>query len=287
MEETEERLWAAMEERVIVSGSGMLRALSLPDLQCAACTPLAGAGALCARGDTLFCADSRSDAIWRLNGRNLTPEALFAGGPGICELALSPDGRLLYALCADGDSVLALDAVSGEPCLLARAGINPRRMALDEAGELLVIAAGEYGAALLMDASTLCLLDRLPMPGPVLDAALRGGVVYALCLNDALGATLVTILPGGLRHSLRLDGMPGALCAAQGAVLAATQENLYAVSPDGARVLARRDAPGRACRLLHAGESLLMCDELSETLYALSAPGARWRRICAQAADIT
>lgn len=283
MEEKKEGACAAMERQVIVSGGGELRAFSLPGLAMGARVQLEGACALCAGKGGVFCAGSRGDMIWRLGGRALLPAALFAGGPGIADLALSPDGRLLYALCADADSVLALDARSGAPRTLARAGLNPRRLALD--GDVLAVTGGEHGETLLLHAQSLCTLARLPMPGPVCCVALRSGIVYSLCLNESLSSTLVTLLPGGIRQSLRLCGMPGALALHGGGLLAATQGYLYTVSPDGMHVLARSEAPGRAARLLDAGERLLLCDELTQTLFGRGAARGRWLPACDPAAD--
>lgn len=79
-------------------------------------------------------------------------------------MLISPDGERLMILCAEADSVLLLDAVCGAPMVLARAGVNPQHMSLDESGEVLAVAAGESGEVLLLSARSLALLRRLPMP---------------------------------------------------------------------------------------------------------------------------
>ena len=70
----------------------------------------------------------------------------------------------------------------------------------------------------------------------------------------------------------------GALLACEDALLAATKGRLYALSPDGTRVLAEMPAPGRARRLIFADGRVLLLDGLSEAIFMLCA--GRWRRIC-------
>ena len=110
----------------------------------------------------------------------LTLTGLFAGGPGMKRILSSPDGTRLLLLCAEADSVLLLDAGCGLPLVLARAGLNPQNIALDETGDVLADAAGERGEELLMSARSLTLLRRLSMPGMVFEVTLCGGTVHAL-----------------------------------------------------------------------------------------------------------
>ncbi|MFR5795370.1 MAG: hypothetical protein ACLUI3_07290 [Christensenellales bacterium] len=72
---------------------------------------------------------------------------------------------------------------------------------------------------------------------------LCGGTVHALCLNDALDATLVTVPQIGARQILPLPGMPGRVTADGGRLLCATEGFLHAVSRDGMRLLHRSMRP--------------------------------------------
>ena len=275
-----------MEQRIIVSGDNALRLFSVPELTPLGRIPLEGAGALCGVGGTVFCACEPGGAIWRLGGDDLVPTALFAGGPGVCDLALSPDGERLYALCADADSVLMLDARSGAPQLLMRAGQNPCRMALDASGRVLAVAGGAYSAAVLLCAHTLRMVSCVQMPGPVYDVAHGAQSLHALCLNESLASTLATASGGMIRAQLSLAGMPGALLARPDGLLAATQDHLYALAPDGVRLLRGRDGPGRAARMLLAQGRLLVCDALSDALFALGRRSGRWQLVCEHAHDV-
>lgn len=274
-----------MQKHIVVSGGDELRSFALPMLGENRRIRLDDAGALCAWGETVFCASGWGDVIWRLDAERMIPTGLFAGGPGMRRLLLSPDGERLYALCTEADSVLLLDAVSGAPLILNRAGLNPQNITLDETGDTLAAAAGESGDVLLLHARTLSLLARLPMPGMVYDVRLRNGNVYALCLNEAMMSTLVTVPPCGIRQMLRLEGMPGALAMCGETLLCATEGFLHAVSMDGTRVLRTEKAAGRADRMLLAEGRLLLCDSLTENM-VMRDRGGRWQRLCPNVRDM-
>lgn len=273
----------AMERRIIVSGGDQLRELLMPEAALQRCVQLEGAGAVAARGENLFCACG--EVIWRLEARRLVPAALFAGGPGICQMALSPCGARLYALLEDADSLLMLDALSGAPLVVNRVGVCPRAMALDEAGKTVAVAGGECARTVLLCAKTLDVLSQLPMPGIVYAVALSGGTVYSLSLSDTLNTTLTTVSPGGVYRSLPLSGMPGALALSDGLLLAATHGYLYTIASDGSRVLCRRSAAGRARRLFSCGGQLVLCDMLGEAVFALGQGRRNWRMIGERALD--
>lgn len=276
-----------MERRIIVSGGDELREFLPPGMAPGRRIRLEGAGALCTSGGQLFCACDWGDMIWRLDGRMLVPTALFAGGPGICQLCVSCGGGRLYALCADADSLLMLDACSGAPMMVNRVGVNPCAMALDETGNVLAVAGGECGEAVLLSAHTLSVVRRLSMPGMVYAVALRAGTVYALSLNESLGSTLTTVAPGGVRQTLNLAGMPGMLMLRPGTLLCATHEHLYEVAPGGERILSAREAAGRAGRILFCGRNMLLCDGLGEAVFSLGLSSGRWRLLCESARDMT
>lgn len=274
-----------MNGHIVVSGGDGLRCFDPPERGEVRRIRLDGAGALCAWGGTLFCASDWGNVIWRLSAQRLIPTGLFAGGPGMRRLAVSPGGERLYALCAEADSVLLLDAASGAPLIVNRAGLNPQNIALDETGDALAVATGESGDALILHAHTLALLARLPMPGMVYDVLLRNGIVYALCLNEAMASTLVTVPPCGIRQVLRLEGMPGMLTTRGENILCATEGFLHTVVPDGARILRTEKAAGRADRLIFTDGGLLLCDSLTENVVTCDC-GGRWQRLCAHARDM-
>ena len=260
-----------MGNRLLVSGGNALREYAAGSAALCRHTVLEGSGALCAQGNCIICACGQM--IWRLDAQSLMPTALFAGGPGICSLALSQDGRMLYALCAEADSLLALCSRSGAPQIINRAGVNPRMMALDDG--VIAVAGGESASALLFCAGTLDCIAQLPMPGSVQAVALHKGNVYALCCCGTQTAALVTVSKSGLRETLALCGAPGALLAGHGGVLAATHGRLYRISPEGGRILDCMRAPGRADALSLSGGCLWLVDPLDERLYRLTE--GRWQ----------
>ena len=268
----------------MVSGDGGIGVFSLSGERLRD-APLDGAGALCAAGEDLLCAAQDGRVIWRLDRRTLVPRGLFPGGPGACDLCVSPDGACMYILCADADSVLLCDARSGQARYLNRVGCNPQQMALD--GDVLAVAGGESGCVHLLGAQRLEARGCLSMPGPVYSVAMRAGAIHALCLTPALASLLVTVLPDGGRRTLALEGMPGRLLCHGDALFAATQGRLTAVRACDGRVISREDAPGRAGCLLSAQGRLYAVDLLCERLLSRAAAGGGWRVLCpARAAAI-
>lgn len=242
--------------------------------------PFSGAGALCAGEKSLFCAD-QSGAIWRLDRKTLMEQSLSCGGPGICDLCLSPCGTRLYALLSEADSVLLCDAQCARALVLNRCGCNPSSLSCT--AELLAVAGGESGCVHLYDALTLECLAEMPMPGPVCSVLLHNGAVYALCMTADMN-TLLAIRRGKDEIRLRLGGMPGCLCAAGDRILAATQGCLHVLTWDG-RLLGMRAAPGRASRLCADRAAVYLYDPLSECIF-LSRDGGPWRLLCSHACDI-
>ena len=276
MQKAGERAWAAMERELFVSTGGGIRVCALSG-EVRRQAALEGAGALCAAKEHLLCACGCGREIFRLDRRTLMPQAVYPGGPGVCDLRLSQDGTHLFALCGDADSLLMLDAQTGAPMIVNRVGMGPCAMAMDETGRVIAVAGGECARAVLLCASTLDVIGSLPMPGMVVGVVLQRGMVHALCLSETLSSTLTTVLPGGDRRTLTLRGMPGTLSLRRGMLLAATHGHLYAVSEDGSRVLCEDSAAGRASRLLLCGEELLLLDMLGETLLVRERGDGGWR----------
>lgn len=152
MQKAGERAWAAMERELFVSTGGGIRVCALSG-EVRRQAALKGAGALCAAKEHLLCACGCGREIFRLDRWALMPQAVYPGGPGVCELRLSQNGMHLLVLCGDADSVMMLDARSGRPLVVSRVGCNPRQMALD--GDTLAIAGGESGFVHLLNAQTL------------------------------------------------------------------------------------------------------------------------------------
>lgn len=247
--------------------------------------PLPGAAALCAHGAALYCASKREDVIWRLDARTLCPQALFAGGPNVTRLIASPGGETLYALCQDGDSVLALCARTGAPQMLARAGQQPRGMALDPTGRLLAVAGGGRCEALVLDARTLRLVRRVPLPGPAADVAFGGGMLYALHqAGETAGRVVALRARGGMAWSAPVPGLPGGLCAVPGGVLAGA-EGVSCLTRGGA--LWRAPMEGLCERVLAAQGRVLLSEALQGGVYALTPPrGGCEQLLPAQADDL-
>jgi len=238
------------------------------------CVPFSGPGALCAGEKCLFCAD-HSGAIWRFDRETLMEQAVSSGGPGICDLCLSPCGTRLYALLGEADSILLSDAQSGRPMVLNRCGCNPRGLSCSE--DILIAAGGESSRVYLYDAHTLECIREISMPGPVHSAVLCNGCLWALCLTADLN-TLLVICHEKRQTQLRLNGMPGCLCVNEDHLFATTQGRLHVLSCETERLIHVCSAPGRASRICVSGARVFVYDPLCECVF-FSWAGASWRML--------
>lgn len=205
--------------------------------------------------------------IWKFHPETLTAMGAFSGGPGISQLMLSRDEKRLYALCSEADSLLMFHAQSGIPLMLARVGVNPCALALDERGETIAVAGGASGEVLLLCAKTLALVGRLDTCGVVFSVAVAQGGIFALSLTETMDSVLTSFLPNGMKKVLSLCGMPGALCVFNGCIAAATHLGLFMIAQDGSRILGQLSVPGRAGRLMTVQEGMLMTDVWSDSLF--------------------
>lgn len=260
-----------MEQELYLSDGNNIYACSLSG-EVKRRTKLEGAGALYISKEHLLCAGAWE--IYRLDRRTLLPQALYPGGPGICDLCLSEDEKTLYALCCDADSVIMIDAHNGQTLLLNRVGCAPRQMVY--LNQMLIVAGGESGCIHWISAQTLRTEKIWFAPGAVYSVAASCASVYALCLTKALNSLLITLGPNGKQQSLPLSGMPGCLLLRKNMLLAATQQHLYAVSLDGTGLLWKRAMPGYAGKMLEAPGMLFSCDLLGERLYACRTENNQW-----------
>lgn len=195
-------------------------------------TQLQGARALCYHGGALFCASRWGDTLWHLDARTLSPLRVLALGPGVTRLCCAPDGRMLYALCEDADSLLCLSLQTGQPLLLARTGLAPRDLTLTPAG--LLVAGGVLCEAQLFCPQTLHLRARIPTPGLCAGAALCRGALCTFSMTEqATGLLCAHDSAFAVCARREIDALPGGLCASDG--------GLYALYWGGA---ARFDASG-------------------------------------------
>ena len=275
-----------MRERYMISGENRLRMFEAGSNREMLSTEIAGAGALCAGGGRVFCAGEDESIIWVLDADMLTPRALFVSGPQVGDLHLSPDGERLYVLCSGADSVLMLHAKDGEPQILARAGVNPPRMALSSRGDILAVAGGASERVILLDAQSLAHIADIPMPGPVQDVAV-GRLIHALCCSERMESLLVSDDGRGNRYVRAFGGLPGALLLGSGEAYAAACARICRFDPDAphrpGRVL---HAPGRAGRMIALGGQLIYTDVYTHEAFALEPAGNSVRRICAGAGEI-
>src|ERR1035438_9463144 len=78
------------------------------------------------------------------------------------EMALSPDGRLLYVVCQDSDEVRVVDVRSSKVISSVPVGRIPRGIALSPDGRRIHITNAWSDTVSVIDAATLKVVQRLP-----------------------------------------------------------------------------------------------------------------------------
>ncbi|GHU73962.1 hypothetical protein AGMMS49992_14120 [Clostridia bacterium] len=175
----------------------------------------ASPGCLFARGGFLYCAvmpDEAEQSILRLNLADLTVDREFAAGADIERMFVSYDGQKLYALLSGADTVLMLDANTGEWLMSAPVGVRPRDMRLDRSGRSLVVAGGGSGSVLVLDADTFETQAEYPVDGTAVGAFFAAdGLVTLAESADYEPFSVVGIIPlshGNYEPIWELPGMP-------------------------------------------------------------------------------
>ncbi|GHU67175.1 hypothetical protein FACS1894184_06550 [Clostridia bacterium] len=218
-----------MQGRVMISdaASGLLSAHTPVDLTQMHSVRLdASPGCLYARGDFLYCAvmsGGSEPSILRLNISDLEADREYAAGADVERLLLSYDGTRLYALLSGADTVLMMDAVSGEWLMSAPVGMSPRDMRLDRSGKRLVIAGGASSSVLVLDAESLETQAEYPVDGTAVGAFFAAdGLVTLTESTDYEPFSVVGIVPehhGGYEPVWELPGMPSSLAMGMNGLL--------------------------------------------------------------------
>ncbi|MDR0395910.1 MAG: hypothetical protein LBH66_01245 [Oscillospiraceae bacterium] len=217
-----------MQGRVMISdaGSRLLSAHTPVDLTEMHSIRLeASPGCLYARGGFLYCAVTPPDSepsILRLNLPDFHADREYAAGADVERMFLSYDGTRLYALLSGADTVLMMDADSGEWLMSAPVGVSPRDMRMDRPGRRLAVAGGESGSVLVLDADTLETQAEYPVDGTAVGAFFAAdGLVTLSESQDYEPYGVVGIIPerGGYEPVWELPGMPSSFAMGMNGLL--------------------------------------------------------------------
>ncbi|MDR2657386.1 MAG: hypothetical protein LBB86_06140 [Oscillospiraceae bacterium] len=210
-----------MQGRVMISdaASGLLSAHTPVDLTQMHSVRLdASPGCLYARGGFLYCAVMPGDSepsILRLNLADFTADREYAAGADVERMFLSYDETRLYALLSGADTVLMIDAETGEWLMSAPVGVSPRDMRMDRSGRRLVVAGGASGSVIVLDADTFETQAEYPVDGTAVGAFFAAdGLVTLAESADYEPFSVVGIIPehhGGYEPIWELPGMPSCM----------------------------------------------------------------------------
>ena len=243
--------------------------------------PMEDAGAICVGKEYLFCADA-GGAVWKIRRDTLMPEAIFCGGPGICDLCLSEDETRLYALLGDADSVLLIDCRKGRPLYLNHCGCNPSQLLL--CGDVLAAAGGQSGRVHLYDAQTLTCEKEIQMPGPVQSIAMEAEKLYALCLSPQMD-TLLVAADKKSQENRHLCGMPGSLAVQGKTLYVATQGGIHVFDCRNLNLLCKNRIIGRPDTIQIVQKYIIVHDPYSQGVYLLNSD-SKWKELASEVNDL-
>jgi len=173
------------------------------------CTPCASPGCIA------FCCQQSRECLC-VERQGWKPFSRMPCVPGVCDMRFSACGRYLYQLSSEADCIHVLNASTGELLWAAPAGVFPRCMKLNAAGELLLFACGALNEAVLLNAPELTPACTIRTPHPCFYADFwQGGLVLVCAAESGDIRTAVYTLSPKQRHPqmlLQLSGAPCGLC---------------------------------------------------------------------------
>lgn len=215
----------------------------------------------------------RGGEVFLLGGKRLL------NCPGVEAMALSPEGKYVYLLSAETDSISCCRADTGELLYLNQAGAYPRDMRLDSRGVMLAVAAGAAGEALVFSAPDLRLIRSFKVPGVVWQTAfVPGGLAVMTAVEEGQVFTLLGGIwerRGIFQQWAQMPGLPGALCLCRdGTLTAASSECLLRCRLHPFKPLWQYRREGLPQHLCDHGSGLLLSDPLQGCVSLIMGPGS-------------
>ena len=246
------------------SSQGLLAVLTLPDLEISVQRRMPFRPGRLAGGAALYCADVSEPVIYRVNWATLEPEGAIASAPEIEALALSQNGRQLYALAGGADSLQVVDTEQGRLRSTLRVGLHPRALAQDGSGNLAVACGGTCNVTLL-ESSSLRALGTFPVDGVACDVCFFAGRIMALCAAGEYDVgTLVGVVEqkGTWQPWARLPGLPGAMAPCGGGLLVGHMNRLTMLDPPNGRIRWQTKIAGLPTAIVPVGRAACFADGL-------------------------
>lgn len=216
--------------------------------------PLPHPALLARSGAGLLVLDDRAQLLW--DGRQLMPV------PRGVEALLSWRGDALL-LSGETDGVMRLSLATGQPLLVAPAGVYPQDACLMP-GDVLAVCGGCDGTVRLLNPFSLRPLRTLTLPGITERIAWSGDALHVLCAvgNTAVRCQYWRIPRAGAPQCVALlPGLPGAVCGdARGGAWVAATETLCRFPAGALRPDCSIGGTGLVRHMVCPGGRLMTCD---------------------------
>ncbi|GHV26265.1 hypothetical protein FACS18948_1530 [Clostridia bacterium] len=163
------------------------------------------------------------NTIQCLNAEDLSTIREYSAGEDIERIILSHDGTRLYVLLGGSDTILMMDAISGEWITSTPMGSHPRDLRLDSSGCYLLAAGGDSASVAVLDATTLVKQAQYATDGPVVAAAfLSNGLIILSETGDFepfAQLSFANTKTGQLERLALIQGVPTCMAFAMNGLL--------------------------------------------------------------------
>lgn len=170
----------------------------------------------CVTKDLLICACRIDLECCCFDRRTQAEVYRFPALPAMAALCVSPCERYIFQLSSEADCIHTRHLGSGDLLYGCKIGVFPRDMKLHPQKQLLMVAGGASGEAVLLQTPHLTTYAKFQAPGCCCSVQVwREGLVLLCAVeNQQIETSVLTLAPSGFKpvELLRLEGQPGSLC---------------------------------------------------------------------------
>lgn len=224
---------------------------------------------LAADGKRLFCALREKGMVL-----NTQTDSYLNASPGLEAMSLSGDGRFLYELSGECDSLMCLDVLSGHPLFWVKSGCYPQGLHMHPTQPLIAVAAGATSEILVYETPQLSPFFPYRVPGIASRVTFnKHGIVFLSAVEKGDLHTLVGLIRQGnpsFEEFGVYKGVPGAICSLPDeSVVFSFSNTLMRVRLRPYKVLFVKHMEGLITSIDYQNGLILLCDSAMGTVSTL------------------
>ncbi len=242
----EGNIWIAAGEKGLLPA---IRALDLPD-----------AHLLAVGQDQLFCFSRQKGEVLYVQ-----KERWLSSAPGLEAMCISQNGRFLYQLSGEADTLLCVDVKTAQPLFSVKCGCYPQDLSLHPAYSLIAAATGAAGEIKVFKTPDLTPHSTYRVPGIAARVAFaKTGLVFLSAVEKGDVHTMLGLIRHGSSSFEELalyKGLPGSLCILpDGTVVLSVWGQLIRVRLRPYKVLFSKPVEGLITHIAQDSGELLLTD---------------------------